>query len=324
MAVRELLQMQIGKETTWGTPVTATAKMLGFSELSLAPEGESKVFEDLRSSFQPGYMAAVLSKSGSAKVKGMLTYEDFPYWMDSLFGIATPTGSGPYVYAYAMPVGTAPTPRIMTLVYGASDGVYRMPGSLVNMISLKGESNKEITQEIEFLGKQVVASGSLASLSDRTETVATGNDVAIYIDAWGGTIGSTLISNTFFSFDLKIQSGRDLKRYLGSITPGGYKEGRYESKSNSLKLSLEFGSSTKSILDSIIGTSLTQYQVRLAFTSGTNVINLDFAGTTTSDPEIFADKDGVCTFDMELNGTYNTSLGNSFKSSVTNSVSALV
>ena len=66
-----------------------------------------------------------------------------------------------------------------------------------------------------------------------------------------------------------------------------------------------------------------QRQIRIKSTSGTSIIQFDFAGSSEESPAYGEDRDGVLTFDVELAGTYNSTLGNYFKAQVVNSVSAM-
>lgn len=322
MSVKDLLQVQVGKETTWGTSAAATAKLMGIEDITLQPKLKGAVNADMRGSLGPGQIAYIQDIEGAGKLKTKVLYEDWPYWMDALFGTATPTGAGPYVYAYTAPVA-APTSRMQTLYYGDSNGTYKLLGATPTKVSIKGESNKELTADIDLIGKQVTT-GTLAALDDRAVSPVMGNDLNVYIDAWNGTIGTTLIPAMAYSFTLEIDTGRTLAAYLGSLTPGAYKDQRFGADKNTLKLSLEFTATTKAYLDSIIGGTLSQYQVRLKATTGASAIwQMDFAGSALDAPDIFSDKDGVCTLDMTLSATYNSTLGSWCKASVTNSVSAL-
>ena len=60
MPTRGLTQWQVAKETTWGTSVTATAKLMGVQEKSyLQAANRSDLYPDVRNSLAPAYLAGL-------------------------------------------------------------------------------------------------------------------------------------------------------------------------------------------------------------------------------------------------------------------------
>lgn len=324
MTVKDLIQVQLGKETVWGTGVAATAKLMGVVDAMHQPVVNAKVFAERRASLDPGYVTALTGLAGGMRIEGTVLYEDFPYFLDGLISEATPSGGGPYTRTYAS--GSAYTPRPSTAYIGSSAGMYRLLGGVVNGLTIRGaagENDTELTYTAELIGKQLDTTGSLASLSDRTATPAMASHLALYIDAWAGTIGTTAIT-TAFSFELGLNLNRMLKRYLGSLLPATYETAKADPAGNTLRLSLNFDATSKALLDVILGgSSVFQRQVRIKATSGTNILQFDFAGTTVAAPEVFTDVDGVLSVDIVLNATYNSALGGWFAAQSVNSVSAL-
>lgn len=324
MPLLDLLQVQAGTESTWGTPVTPTVKLMGIEDISLDPGIEAQVFHDRRGSLAPGYLAALTAVMPTGKMDILGTYEDHPYYLDNLCGQATPSGAGPYVRDYAAPIGAVPTPRKLTLPYGDATDCYKLAGMLISKLVIKGENGAPQRWNAEFLAKDISA-GALAALSDRTVNLAMGDHMAIAIDAWGGTIGATAIATAAYSYELTIDAKRKGDQFLGALSAGNWHEDDgAEGWDGELKLMLELNSASRSQLTALLSTStLYQRQVRLLSTSGTQIIRLDFAGTSIKAPEVFEDRDGVVTFSCTLKGTYNPTLGNWFKAQSTNSVATL-
>jgi len=323
MSEKQLLEIQVGKETTWGTPVTPTAKLMGVVEPAKLTAGVKTLnLPEQRGSHAIHYNSVLSEVRGSGSLPNMyVTYEDVCYLLDCLFGQATPSGVGPYVYDYAAPLTSNPSPRILTLMSGGPDGVYQLAGGLINQLVISGESGQPLKMSADFIG-QDVATGTLAGLSDRTVNIAMGDHVVLYIDAFGGTIGTTAISTIFYSFELAIKNERSTKLGLGALTPSGYREHGW---SGTLKMTLEFDATSKAYLDAIVGASAVfQKLVRIKSTLDANhVLQLDFAGTMLDSPEIFTDKDGTITVDINLEDTYESTFANWCKAQVTNQVSAL-
>jgi hypothetical protein len=318
--IPDLMQVQIGKESTWGTSVAGSAKLQLVEECTITPELEGTTLPDVRGSLAPGYVQSLDKSSGSAKVSGVATYEDLPYWLNSLLGEVSPSGAGPYVYAPVAPLTSAPNRRIMTLIKGMTGGIYKLAGGIVTELTLSCEAGGQMKYEASLIGKNV-ASGTLAGLSDRTVNPILASHFGIYLDAWGGTMGASAIAGvTWFSFELSIKSNAANTFGLGSINPAMYRDAKYE---GTLKLALEYNSTTAGYLTSIAGSSLWQKQIRLKATDSTRICQLDFAGGSLKAPEISTDTDGVATLEFELSGLYNSNLANWFKSSITNGVNAL-
>lgn len=319
--INDLLEYQIGKELTWGTAVVPTAKLMGIEEFQLVPVNEAVVHGEQRGALAPGYETNLTVISGRANGRGLLLYEDLPYWLDSLCGEATPSGVGPYTYAYAAPSATVPSPRILTLVKGDAGDVYGLEGGLVNQLVISGRTGEALKWSGDLIGENVLTD-VLMALSDRTVNVAMADHVALYIDAWGGTMGATAITTAFFDFALTLNANRAVYHGLGALTPKGYREAKWAGQ---LSLKLELDATSKAFLDAIIGGSAVfQKQVRIKASSGASLdAEFDFAGTSIDAPEVFTDEDGVTSLEVVLDGTYNSALGNWFKAEVINGVATL-
>lgn len=324
MATSGLLQWQFGKETVWGTSVAATAKIMGVQSGKLQADNRSALYRDMRASLQPGHLAGLEQKGGSGSMEMLATFEDLPYILDSACTEATPTGTGPYVYAYTLPTTAVPAaPRKLTVIHGSSQtgaGIYKLEGGIVNSFTIKGATGKPTTVSVELIGKDVV-SGALAAVSDRVVEVIMGQPWAIYYDAVGGTIGSTALATTAVAFELKVNMNRVLTWSMDALTPDGYEEGPRDA---SLSLTLRYNATVKTEVDALAAqTAVVEKQIRLKQTSGTKIAQFDFAGFVAKPPATFDDQDGVITSKIDFTSKYNTALANCFAASITNSVSTL-
>jgi hypothetical protein len=320
----DLLEVQVGTESTWGTAVTPTAKLMGVQNFALDPGIKAKVFHDRRGSLAPGYLEALESIEPAAPLELLVTYEDICYILDNLLGQASPSGAGPYTRNYAGPVGAVPSPRILTWLYGDATNCYKLAGGLISKLTLKGETGAPMMATADLIGKDVTA-GTKASLSDRAVSVAMGDHMAIYVDAWGGTIGTTLLNAASWNYELTIDSKRKVDMYFGALAGQSYHE---DDGANGwdvmLKLKLEFNAALKAQYDALISqAAVYQKQVRLKSTSGTKVLQFDFAGTSEESPRFGDDRNGVLIFETALKGEYCPALGNYFKAQSINSVSSL-
>lgn len=320
----DLLEIQVGTESVFGTAVTPTAKLMGVQNFALDPGVHAKVFHDRRGSIAPGYLAALTMVEPAAPLETLGTYEDICYLLDNLFGQASPSGTGPYTRNYSGPLGAVPTPRLLTWVYGDGTNCYKLTSGLISKLTVKGETGAPMTATADLIGKDVT-SGTKAALSDRTVNVAMGDHMAFYIDTWAGTIGSTAVANTSYSYELTIDAKRKVDMYFGNLAGQSYHEDDGAAGWDvMLKVKLEFNAADKAQYDALISqAAVYQRQIRLKSTSGTNIIQFDFAGTSEESPRFGDDRGGVLAFEANLKGTYNPTLANYFKAQSVNGVATL-
>lgn len=320
--VANLNQLQVAKETTWGTAVTPmTRKIQGITDFTISPGVETEVFAHRRGSMVKTYNVDFNKMKPSAKASIDVSYEDINYWLESLTGEATPTGAGPYVRTGSAPISAAPNARKMTMTWGQTGNIYQMNGGLVKALTFKGESTGKVTADVELIGSRVVNTGALAALSDIAQNYVMGLDVALYIDAIGGTIGTTSVPTTAMSFTLKIDTGRDSLHYFGSNYPTSYKDPAW---TGSLDMHMEMNATTKAYLDAMIGlSSVPSHQIRLQFTRGTNILQLNFAGALNASPDIYTVDNDILSLDFTWNQLYSSALTNWFTYSSTSGLATL-
>lgn len=315
------VRVQAGTQSAFGTGVTPTVQLRGIEELAIRSKNEVTMLEDMTLGLAGASQAIVTGIGGEGAVTAWCSYEHLAYWLDNLFGQATPTGAGPYVRAYAAPTTTAPTPRILSLVKGTSTGSYRLVGALLSSMTLRLEQGKPLMLNGDLVGNKVNTQ-ALASLSDVTVNPILANHVAtIKWDTWAGTMGGTSLDRCFVRMvELTVEPDRALRPCFGSLSKDQYAERAWN---GTLRLSLEFNATTKTDVDNIIGGTLTQKQVEINFADTTRALQLQFAGTVTDDLEIFGDDDGVVAVELTLTRTYHATFANWLKVTLTNGVQTL-
>lgn len=320
-ALTRELRVQAGSQVSFATGVTPTIQLRGIEELMLRSKNNVLMLEDMSLGLAGASQAVVAGVGGEGSVKAWCSYEHLAYWLDNMFGNATPTGAGPYVRAYAAPSASAPTPRILSLVKGTSIGAYQLVGALLSSLTLRLEQEGALMLNGDLVGNKV-ATDALESLADVSVNPIMASQVAsIYWDNWAGTMGSTALDRCYVRMmELSIEPDRKLRPCFGSLFKDSYSESAW---TGTLKLSLEFNATTKADVDAIIGGTLTQRQVEINFADSTRALELQFAGTVTDDLEIFGDDDGVVTAEVTLTRTYHSTFGNWFKASLSNGVATL-
>ena len=309
--------LQSAWQTAFGTPKTpATVKLQNVSSFRLRPEFQTRALEQLRGTLAPTHQTTLDNYAGSATFEvSDETFEDVNYWLEALFGAVTPSGNLPYVRAYNAPTTAAVTPHFMTLQYGQTDEVWQLQDASVASLTLSGADNTGVQVGGSIIGGKVTA-GSLASLSDRTGvTRMSGCMASVGIATWD-TSSFTTLANSAFSWELSINSNREYRGYLGDCAPTAYNDQKWNGQ---LRLSLELNDTTDDHLIAMLGASsaILEKQVRITYKTGTSTTErsmaITFAGHSMQAPELFQDRNGVTTYDLVLDGVYNSTLGNWLK-----------
>ena len=306
--------LQSAWQTAFGTPKTpATVKLQNVSSFRLRPEFQTRALEQLRGTLAPTHQTTLDNYAGSATFEvSDETFEDVNYWLEALFGTASPTGSDPYVRAYAAPLTSAVTPKFMTLQWGQTNGVFQIQDASVASLTLSGADNTGIQVGGSIIGGKVTA-GTYTSLNDRTGTTRMSGCMAkVSIGAWDAT-SLTELADSAFSWELSINSNREYRGYLGDCTPTAYHDQKWNGQ---LRLSLELNTSTDDYLTAMLGSSSAILERQIEIKYSTTVdgkarsMTIKFAGHSMQAPELFQDRNGVATYDLVLDGVYNSKLTN--------------
>ena len=310
--------LQSAFQSAFGTAnATATVKLQNVSSFKLRPEFQTRALDQLRGTLAPTHQTTLDHYAGSASFEvSDESFEDVNYWLEALFGTATPSGADtPYTRTYNAPTTSGVTPHFMTLQHGQTNEVWQLQDASVASLTLSGANNTGVQVGGSILGGKVVA-GALQSLADRTAvTRMSGCMASVAIETWTGSTFAALASSAF-SWELSINSNREYRGYLGDCTPTAYHDQKWNGQ---LKLSLELNDSTDDHLIAMLGaaSAILEKQVRITYTTGTSTglrsMVLTFAGHSMQAPEMFPDRNGVTTYDLVLDGVYNPTLTNWLK-----------
>jgi len=152
----------------------------------------------------------------------------------------------------------------------------------------------------------------------------TGCMAALAIDAWDGTVGTTAIESSAWSWELTLNANRQYRGYLGDCTPTAWNDQGWNGQ---LRLSLELNNTTDDYLIAMLAASNTilERQIEISYTNlTTGLLQIQFAGHTMSAPELFTDRKGVMCYDLVFDGVYNPTLTNWLKIDTTSAIAALV
>ena len=200
--------IQLGRETTAGTAVAATEKWRGpFAMIEDTRQRET--VEEQVGLLVPAtrqydaWISAELSMPAAA-----MTYEQLPHLLEAGIKTATPTGAGPYVRAYSFPTGTTPntikTYTIQTGNVGASGDNQRMPYAFVSSMKFSGSIKDVWNMEATWMGQQSQTSALTSSIALLDVQECVFGSTSIYIDASGGTVGSTQLNGVLMAAEINI------------------------------------------------------------------------------------------------------------------------
>jgi hypothetical protein len=207
-----LAKVQIGRETAAGTAVAAT-------RIVRAPAGH---IEDLRERVRPAEAIGVIggtTRNYTPKLMAQMevpeheaTFEQLPIWFMSMFGgahvgVADGAGSSGYKYLTTIPAtaGVTLTGKTMTVETGDDINVREMEFSHAVSINIKGTAGEALKVTVTLQGRRSTSSSFTAALTlTAVEEILAGKG-RFYVDAVGGTIGTTQITEQLLGVDITFE-----------------------------------------------------------------------------------------------------------------------
>lgn len=202
---------QLGREVTKGTAVAATTiwrgAFGGFKDDRKRETAEEDVgiLANAERSFDTFHGA-------TAQIPDTpLTFEQVLHLFEAGIGTVSPTGAGPYVYAYAPSLTDTPnTIKSYTLRIGnkvATADQRLIPYATMQEIKLSGKQSEAWMMGGTWQGNRVTTGALTGALSLAAVEEAIFAKTSLYIDATGGTIGTTQKSGVLMGFEITYQTG---------------------------------------------------------------------------------------------------------------------
>lgn len=209
--IRALRKVLIGKEST-GTPGTAVAATTALRMTGVIEDLREVVFptEDvgLLSGVDRAYVPKLLA---GMSIEGEATFEQLPYFLEAGIEHTSPTtdtgtGTG-YIYTYTLPTTAQKSPRTYTLEGGDDQEAEEMEYSFIKDFTLSGNAGEAWKVSSNWTGRQSSTCTFTPSTDAAIPTVEEilFSKTKLYIDTT--TMGSTLVSNTLLSAELKVATG---------------------------------------------------------------------------------------------------------------------
>ncbi len=208
--IKALRKILLGYETSTGGSVAATAIWRG--------EG---TIQDTREVIHPvedvGYLSGTTrtyTPSVGAEIEFSetpATFEQIGYILEAgVKMVAAPTADGggtDKIYPYTFPTTGSNSIRTYTIQGGDNIQQEQMSYAFVTEFGLSGTSKQAVMMSAKWVGQQVSLGTFTTPVALPTVETILFNNAKLYIDAIGGTIGTTLKSATLLGFDLKATTG---------------------------------------------------------------------------------------------------------------------
>lgn len=215
VGVYPLRRFQLGPESTAGTAVAATFKMVG--EAVYKPMREREYEEFPRGVRAPVTGGGYLIKQGTeVDFEGNLTYEEILIpLLSGLVNVASPSGTGPYTWAFTPTLTAAQVIKSYTAEYTIGDGSslhYERESAymVTKELEIELKANEIATMKLTMAGRAEQTStvtGSLSPITGRTPVPS--NLFKVFIDDAGSGIGGTQISGLVRVAKLKFTFGNE-------------------------------------------------------------------------------------------------------------------
>jgi hypothetical protein len=210
---KNLGKIQLGREVTPGTPVAGTTVWRGAAS-SIEDQRLVKVVEEMVGYLNikdRTYIPELLAGISLAETEA--TFEQFPHllvagWGMSPSGVADGVGSD-YIYTATVPTTSTPsmTGRTLTVRGGDDHEAEIVEYVFCSEFTLKGALRDAVKMGGTLVGRQVQASTFTGALSLPSVEEMLAQKAKIYLDAIGGTFGSTQVASTVVGFELTVKTG---------------------------------------------------------------------------------------------------------------------
>lgn len=265
MGVKVLRKFQVGRETTAGTAVPATAIMR--LQGAVMKDDSVRVFPAEDVAIMGGTDRRYTSFYGASVSipENELTFEQFPHILEmGMKAVGTPaadTGGSGKIYTYSFPILAANTPKTYTCEFGDDAGAERMAYGYCRSFKITGKAREGLKFSAELAGRQVSPNAftSLSTLIDVEEVLF--NKGKLYIDNADGTIGSTLVSGSLMGMDLSVETGfQEIATAEGELHFAALKQVAPE-----VVLNITFEHDANSIAQKALAVSGLAKQIRMVF-----------------------------------------------------------
>lgn len=202
-------KLQFGREVTPGTKVAATTVWRGIGALDDLMEA-TFVEEDI-GVFSGGDRSYVPKYEGQLSLESIeANYQQFPHILEMGIKTVTPTadgvGSGK-IYTYTFPTTAPNTIKTYTIEGGDNQQAEVMEYCFCKEFTLEGAAGEAWKLAAVLGGRQVAPQAFTGSVAIPAIEDMLFQKSKLYVDAIGGTWGTTLVSDTLLAGSLSVNTG---------------------------------------------------------------------------------------------------------------------
>lgn len=203
-------KVQLGRETTAGTAVAATVIWRGpASDIENAQEAIT-VDENVGLLVPTGRSYVAQLGATIALPETEATFEQLPHVFEGGIKTVSPSGTGPYTRSgYAPGTASANTIKTYTIESGnaiAGDG-NEMEYSFVESFTLSGKSGEAWKVSSNWRGRQKTVASLTSALSVAAVEEMLFGKTTFFIDATGGTVGTTQKTGVLLEASIDVETG---------------------------------------------------------------------------------------------------------------------
>lgn len=211
---------QIGKETTAGTTVAATRRMYFNVEKSRAARERPPRPKKFATASRDNVRAMTL---GSTEVSGSL---EMPLSASEiiemlLMGIQGGVSGALQTAAYLWTFTPGNTLDAATLEWYDGARGWDIGGCYVNKLTFEGSVEDEATVKADIFGMNMATATPTGALSERVPDFIEGWETKLFVDAFGGTPGSTQKSGELINWSVEIDNQLDRKYFANNTQDAG-------------------------------------------------------------------------------------------------------
>jgi|SRR3990172_8577584 len=207
--IKSLRKIQLGREVTAGTAVVATTMWRGIGTLE-------NLLEVKISDEDVGYISGLDRTSIPKKFAG-ITFDSIEASFEQLLHIfeagiktVTPTADGVgtgKIYTYDFPTTAINALKTYTIEGGDNQQAQEMEYSFVEAFELSGKAGENLMVSGDWKGRQLTNTTFTPAVAVPTLDDILFSKGKLYIEAIGGTWGTTQKSNTLLEASLKVKTG---------------------------------------------------------------------------------------------------------------------
>jgi hypothetical protein len=203
---------QWAREATFGTDLAATSRVL-VERLNFTPQSEFARPTVVRGLLQRnrGFETPV-KRWSQWEAEGPVSYEQLQNWLCMIQNVASPTGSGPYVWTHTINPATVPAPKSFVFERQVTDGsspiVHAWHAAMAQSLEISGADGELLRFSASGFARRIQTGESLTgALSLPTPEMPPTPLTTLFIDDDWASLGGTQVSAQILGFTVRFNTG---------------------------------------------------------------------------------------------------------------------